>query len=151
VQSELAIRKAREEEIHWVNEQYQRIGFKLSDIAQDLIAIALIDGQKAGVGRVQPLTSVDAELGGMYVLPDFRGAGVASKLVEFLVAHAVEFERVHCLPFAHLAEFYKKFGFDTVNDRGHVPSSILAKHRWCNDTYEHDTLLFVKYNLNVTG
>ncbi|TQF70260.1 GNAT family N-acetyltransferase [Pseudoalteromonas luteoviolacea] len=143
---EVTIRKAKKEEIHWVNEQYQRIGFKLSSLESDLIVIAMIDGQKIGVGRVQTISEFHAELGGMYVNPDFRGAGVAAKLVAFLVENASQFKHVYCLPFAHLAKFYQKFGFKQVIEREGVPDLILSKHHWCNDIYDHETLLFVKYN-----
>ncbi|MBQ4810136.1 GNAT family N-acetyltransferase [Pseudoalteromonas luteoviolacea] len=143
---EVKIRIAKEEEIHWVNEQYQRIGFKLSNFEHDLIAIALIDGQKVGVGRVQTLSDKDAELGGMYVNPDFRGAGIAAKLVSFLVESASQFQRVYCLPFSHLSEFYTKFGFECVSERSSAPDLILSKHHWCNEIYDHETLLFVKNN-----
>ncbi|KZN61302.1 GNAT family N-acetyltransferase [Pseudoalteromonas luteoviolacea] len=147
----VTIRIAKQEEIHWVNEQYQRIGFKLSNPEQDLIAIAVIDGQKVGVGRVQTISDKDAELGGMYVNPDFRGAGIAAKLVSFLVESASHFQCVYCLPFSHLAEFYEKFGFAHVKDRNTAPDLILSKHHWCNEIYDHDTLLFVKHNsLTVT-
>lgn len=141
----ITIRKATQDEIHWVNEQYQRVGFKLSNFESDMIAIALVDDQKVGVGRIQKITEFDAELGGMYVNPDFRGVGLADKIVTFLVENALQYRHVYCLPFAHLASFYKKFGFDEVNDV-EVPDMVLSKHHWCNEIYEHKTLLFVKSN-----
>ncbi|KZN47758.1 GNAT family N-acetyltransferase [Pseudoalteromonas luteoviolacea] len=148
---EVTIRIAKQEEIHWVNEQYQRISFKLSNPEHDLIAIAVIDGQKVGVGRVQTLSDKDAELGGMYVNPDFRGVGIAAKLASFLVENANNFQRVYCLPFSHLAEFYEKLGFARVKEQSTAPDLILSKHHWCNEIYDHETLLFVKNNpLTVT-
>ncbi|AOT08839.1 GNAT family N-acetyltransferase [Pseudoalteromonas luteoviolacea] len=143
----ITIRKATDDEIHWVNEQYQRVGFKLSSLESDMIAIALIDGQKVGVGRIQKITEFDAELGGMYVNPDFRGVGIAKKIVTFLVENALQYRQLYCLPFEHLAPFYKKFGFDEVIETGvDIPDMVLSKHHWCNEIYEHRTLLFVKSN-----
>ncbi|MBQ4835604.1 GNAT family N-acetyltransferase [Pseudoalteromonas luteoviolacea] len=145
----VTIRLAKDDEIHWVNDQYQRVGFKLSSIDSDVIAIALIEGQKVGVGRVQQITEHAAELGGMYVNPDFRGVGVAAKLVAFLVDNASQYASVYCLPFAHLAKFYGKFGFIPVEaGEQQVPDIVLSKHHWCNEIYEHETLLFVKNSEN---
>lgn len=143
----ITIRKANDEEIHWVNEQYQRVGFKLSSFETDLVAIALIDGQKVGLGRIQKITDYDAELGGIYVSSDFRGIGIAAKLVTFLVENTAQYRQVYCLPFEHLAAFYEKFGFEPVSDSvAEVPDLVLSKHHWCNEIYDQTTLLFVKHN-----
>ncbi|WDE03348.1 GNAT family N-acetyltransferase [Thalassomonas viridans] len=126
----------------WVNNQYLSIGFKLSEFDRELIAIAEVDGEKAGLGRLQYVEESIAELGGMYVMDNFRGLGVAGLIVDYLVKNASDYQKIYCLPFAHLQAFYQKFGFAPEQDLAKVPRVVLDKHNWCNSSYEHKTLLF---------
>lgn len=143
LKSNIFIRQARLDEISWVNNQYEQIGFKPSDFNNELIAIAEVNGEKAGPGRLQYIEENVAELGGMYVKDDFRGYGIASQIVEFLIKNSTPYNRIYCLPFSHLEKFYQNFGFNTVSATVNIPDKIMNKHSWCNSTYEHTTLLFV--------
>lgn len=78
----------------------------------------------------------NSELGGIYVLLDFRGEGSASKIVSRLVSISDEYKYVYCIQFEHLERFYKSFGFESINDVENVPGKIDNKHRWCNEYYE---------------
>lgn len=140
---DITVRKARPEEISWINKQYDRVGFKHSNFENEFIAIAEVNGEKAGLGRLQSVRESEAELGGIYVIEAFRGYGLATSIVGFLINNAHSFNRIYCLPFSHLESFYKKFGFCVVNDRANIPSAVAEKHCWCNSTYESETLLFV--------
>jgi len=126
----------------WVNNQYLSIGFKLSDFSRELIAIAEVNGEKAGLGRLQHIDEGIAELGGMYVSDNFRGLGVAGLIVDYLIRNAGDYQKIYCLPFAHLQAFYQKFGFAPEQELTKVPRVVLEKHKWCNSSYEHKTLLF---------
>ncbi|WP_281558780.1 GNAT family N-acetyltransferase [Thalassomonas sp. RHCl1] len=133
---------AQKEDMAWVNNQYLSIGFKLSDFERELIAIAEVNGEKAGLGRLQLIEKGIAELGGMYVKDSFRGLGVAGRIVDYLVKNATDYQKIYCLPFAHLQAFYQKFGFAPEQELTKVPRVVLEKHNWCNNSYEHKTLLF---------
>ena len=136
----LAIRKALPTELDWVNVQYQQINFQLSDYQNELIAIAEVNGEKAGVGRLVTIDERALELGGMYVLENFRKYGVARTIVSFLLAQ-VKDKTLYCLPFEHLQNFYVSCGFKPVTGLSKVPDKVLQKWEWCNQTYSGKTLL----------
>ncbi len=141
MKSEITIREALPDELSWINKQYDQVGFKHSDYDNELIAIAEVNGEKAGLGRLQYIVDKEAELGGMYINEKFRGYGLASKIVEFLIKNSDSYNRIYCLPFLHLEQFYKKFGFSVVTSKTNIPSKVVDKHCWCNSTYETKTLL----------
>lgn len=139
----LNIRIAQTHELRWINTQYDKVGFKHSHFDGELVAIAEVNGEKAGLGRLQAVESSAAELGGIYVDEAYRGLGLAAEIVSFLVQQSHAYNSVFCLPFAHLSGFYKQFGFDSPQISTHVPDVVADKHRWCNQTYKSETLLFV--------
>lgn len=65
----------------------------------------------------------------MLVFEDLRGKGIAEKIVIFLLAKSSGYQTIYCLPFEHLSNFYKKFGFREVDDDVVVPREISEKHR----------------------
>ncbi len=146
---EITIRDAEEHEIGWVNARYDEIGFKHADYAEGIILIAEIDGKKAGLGRLQLVDSESYELGGMYVFRNYRKAGVARVMVEALLARAKDCPRIFCLPFAHLSQFYRSFGFETITDNVAVPEAVSSKLSWCNDTYPDCTLILFRAGANI--
>ena len=77
------------------------------------------------------------------VHPNYRGLGIARKVVQFLLASKITGSTVYCLTFAHLLGFYESEGFKEVSkeDIAKVPKKILEKQRWCNETYPHKALL----------
>jgi GNAT superfamily N-acetyltransferase len=138
----MLIRKATAGELSWVNERYAEIGFMASD-PRDLVVIAEVDGVRVGLGRLVPFEPGAAELGGIYVLPEFRGRHVASLIVSHLVG-AGTFERLYCIPFAPLVPFYQSFGFHPVEASPPVPEAIAEKVRWCQSKYSQPVSLLVR-------
>jgi GNAT superfamily N-acetyltransferase len=49
-----------------------------------VLLLALADGEVAGIGGVRHLDTPVAEVKSMYVVPEFRGAGVAGRLIREL-------------------------------------------------------------------
>ena len=139
----VTIRKAFRCELEWLNARYDEVGFRHSDFNRELIAIAEVEGNKAGLGRLVTIDSNTAELGGMYVFTEYRGYGVAGKIVEFLLQHSGRFKQIFCLPFAYLKDFYGKYGFVPTDESQDIPALIREKHNWCKRTYEHEILLLV--------
>ena len=141
--NKVTVRVAKPDEIVWINARYDLIGFKQSNYDNEFIAIAEMNGHKVGVGRLQEVEVSIAELGGIFVHDEYRGLGLASKIVEFLVANSKAYSTVFCLPFEHLSGFYKKYGFKEVGLEYAVPAQVYKKHSWCNQAYDSRVLLLV--------
>ena len=137
------IRWCNDEEIGWVNEQYDRINFKPSSLDTDRIAVATCNGERVGIGRLCHIKASIFELGGMYVQQSFRGFGISRKIIKFLLEQLNPEATVYCLPFAHLRDFYESQGFKEVPEEvfSRVPRDILEKQQRCNETYPHEVLL----------
>lgn len=141
--SDLKIHWSRDDELAWVNNQYRKIDFKPSRLNIDKTAIAICNGEHSGLSRLCFIEDTVFELGGMYVSPKYRGLGIARQLVRFLIKSRNRGDRLFCLPFAHLQNFYVGEGFEKVpeNSLNAVPLEVLEKYRWCNETYPHEVLL----------
>ncbi|UII56278.1 GNAT family N-acetyltransferase [Cytobacillus spongiae] len=141
----MGIKLATEDDIQWVNEQYQEIGFVSSDLTNEIIAIVTYQNKYAGVGRIVFLNEKEAEIGGIYILEEYRGLSLATELVAYLVkkAKTCELKEVYCLPFEELRHFYEKFGFkEKDSNKEYVHEAILNKHNWCLANYDKKVLLF---------
>ena len=137
------IRPARRDEIVWVNSKYDEVGFVHSSVDKELIAIAEEGDVKLGLGRLVRVDGLHCELGGMYVFDNARGKGIARSLVNYLIDHRPPNNKVYCIPFKHLADFYQSCGFVPVDSFSEVPQAVVEKYRWCDKTYSHGSLLYV--------
>ena len=135
------VRRATAADLPWINSQYDEIKFVRSDLANEFVAIAECQGERVGLGRIVQISNDTAELGGMFVLPEFRSRGVAHQVIRTLLSYADRFDTIYCLPFEPLATFYEGHGLSAVSELSNVPKQVLRKHHWCNEKYEHPTLL----------
>jgi len=126
-------------ELAWANERYAEIGF-LPSPATDFIAVVHLGDTRAALGRVSQVTATTGELGGIYVFPEFRGLGIANRLVEYLV-HECRLETLFCLPFESLRNVYAKEGFRLQSIDATVPAKVISKLEWCNSHYSERVLL----------
>ena len=138
------IRNAYMEESPWINERYKEIGFVPSNIAHELVAIAEHQGSRAALGRLVPVNADCAELGGIYVVPEFRGLGIGKEIESYLLRQGMTYKKIFCLPFAHVEHLYVGLGFRRCEQAEEVPQEIQRKHRWCNSHYVLRTLLLVR-------
>ncbi|MED2187274.1 MULTISPECIES: GNAT family N-acetyltransferase [Bacillus cereus group] len=141
----MSIQLATSNDLEWVNKQYDAIGFVRSDLNRDMVAIITYDNAYAGVGRLVQIDEGTIEMGGIFILPKFRGLQLARKLVSFLVqtAKALEIQSVFCIPFDELESFYKTYGFIEVDMKKEVVHPIiLKKYNWCLENYDKHVLLF---------
>ncbi len=138
----MLIRKLTASELEWANARYAEVNF-LPSPASDLVAIAEIQGTSAGLGRVTQVAPDIGELGGMYVFPEHRGAGVSRSLIEFLVSES-NLGTLYCLPFEHLDALYQSAGFKPCQLGAAVPDKVLEKHAWCNAHYPDSVLLMCR-------
>lgn len=146
VMEKLILREALKSDMSWINSQYRLIEFKESDYDNELIVIAEYDGIPGGIGRLQNIDNINAELGGIYVLPKFRGLKIAREIVSYLLKNSKNYKTVYCLPFSHLNRFYESMGFEPVKDFKTVPCKIKEKHSWCETTYKNETPLYHRSN-----
>lgn len=132
-------------DLEWINTQYDSIGFLPSDLKIDRVAIISYDNEYAGIGRLVQIDEDTIEMGGIFILPQFRGLQLAGELVLFLVetAKKLQVQNVYCLPFEELENFYKKYGYTEVDTTKEVVHPIiLKKYNWCLDNYDKHVLLF---------
>ncbi|MGE6256923.1 GNAT family N-acetyltransferase [Heyndrickxia sporothermodurans] len=140
----MGIKLATKKELQWVNEQYQKIDFVPSKLENETIAIVTYKDNYAGVGRLVYLNEEEGEIGGIYILDEFRGLSLANELVDYLVNEAKgrKLKEVYCLPFEELKHFYGKFGFKEFNyENEKINKHILEKYQWCLNNYEKKVLL----------
>lgn len=136
---DIIIRTASPTELEWINARYAQIDF-LPSSEKDLIGIAEVKGERAGLGRIVPITDDTGELGGMYVLERFRGRSIAPYIIKYLLTISPVCH-LYCIPFAHLERLYRGLGFMPVNDLSSVPSKIYDKYQWCLGHYPQSVLL----------
>ncbi|HDR7339622.1 TPA: GNAT family N-acetyltransferase, partial [Bacillus anthracis] len=133
------IQLATSNDLEWINNQYDSIGFVRSDLNRDMVAIITYDNMYAGVGRLVQIDKDTIEMGGIFILPKFRGLQLAGELVSFLVetAKKLQVQHVYCLPFEELENFYKKYGYTEVDTMKEVVHPIiLEKYNWCLGHYD---------------
>lgn len=135
----MIIRAAAPGELDWINQRYAEIDFRLST-ADDLQAVAEVDGKRAGLGRIVPIAGRVGELGGMLVFDEYRGAGLSKAIIGFL-AQTKDYDYLYCLPFAGLEGLYASFGFRHVDESAAVPAKVIEKYRWCAQFYTEPVLL----------
>ncbi|KFN02617.1 N-acetyltransferase [Bacillus clarus] len=141
----MGIQLATSNDLEWINNQYESIGFVPSDLTRDKVAIITYNDEYAGIGRLVQIDKDTIEMGGIYILPKYRGLKLAGELVSFLVQTTKELHipNVYCLPFEELENFYKNYGFTDVHtDQETVHPIILQKYNWCLKTYDKHVLLF---------
>ncbi|WP_108866297.1 GNAT family N-acetyltransferase [Aquimarina aquimarini] len=139
------VRKATLKDLTWINTTYQNIDFLPSDFNTEYIALAEIEGIKCGLGRIIYVDKNNLELGGIYVLEQFRGTGIAKEIILHLLKNHEHYKKIWCLPFKYLCSFYSKLGFlDQKIHNYKIPDKIDHKYKWCNQNYNKEVLLLVK-------
>lgn len=126
----MSIQLATSKDLEWINKQYESIGFVPSDLKRDKVAIIKYKGEYTGVGRLVQIDEDIIELGGIFILPKFRGLQLAGKLVFFLVqtARELHIQNIFCPPFEELKNFYKKYDFTEVDTLKEVVHPIILKN-----------------------
>lgn len=135
------LKRATLANLEWINQQYASVNFKASTLKHEEVVIAEVDSVRVGLGRIQRVHENAAELGGIYVLPQYRKMGIARQIVAELVDIGKQYHTVYCLPFAHLRDFYSGFGLNELTDYHQVPDKVLEKYYWCKEAYSEEVLL----------
>ena len=132
----LTIRDLRDDERAWADERYRAIRFATTPPGS-VALVAERAGARIGLGRLAAHPGGVVELGGIWTDEVARGGGVARAMVSALLARAgsaapgdrPDGGRLWCIPFAHLAAFYRSFGFAPVAPPW--PPPIAAKVAEC--------------------
>ncbi len=76
------------------------------------VLVAKVDGQVVGVGQIKQLNGCQ-ELGTLFVLPEYRGQGIAAQLIAGLEARA---ERpLYLLCVNTMKDYYARFGYRVIS------------------------------------
>ena len=138
----VTVRLVQDDERRWANRMYEQIRFRPSG-ASDLLALALVDDEPAGLGRLVPVDDAAAELGGIFVLPEFRGKGLAAAIVQYLIEQS-QGRRLFCIPFSGLETFYRRFGFVPAVPQTQVPGEVVERLEWSRRAYPEPVMLLVR-------
>ena len=141
------VRKLLISELDWANDRYAEIDF-VTSTESDLIAVAEVNGTKAGLGRISAVSQNIGELGGIVVLPAFRGLSLAKHVINYLLEQS-ESATLFCIPFAHLTDLYQSFGFQPVRLTTPVPDRVAEKFQWCQAHYDSPVILLSRYHSNI--
>jgi GNAT superfamily N-acetyltransferase len=120
---ELRVSEFGEAEKIWLNYHQQK-----ADPAADRIFAIFADGTLAGVARCKLHTDGD-ELDGVYVLEQFRGQGLARRLVEELIT-ACGGKILYLHSTLELIQFYRSFGFVPIPEND-LPHTIKERFAMC--------------------
>jgi GNAT superfamily N-acetyltransferase len=134
------LRTANSDDERWINVRYASVHFLPSDFTRDLVIVAEIDGDPAGIGRLVPAGEHACELGGMLVFEEFRGRGIARAIIDKLLRGANR-RTVYCIPFAELEPIYAGAGFIRVTPDDTLPPYISEKLEWCEREINRPVIL----------
>lgn len=134
------LRRATAADAEWINGAYADVHFQPSDVAREVVIVAELDGERAGIGRLVPAGEHACELGGMLVFERFRGRGVARAIIDELLRHAGHRE-VYCIPFADLEPIYAKAGFVRCDRDAALPAHVRGKLDWCEREIDREVVL----------
>ncbi|HYI11471.1 MAG TPA: GNAT family N-acetyltransferase [Thermoanaerobaculia bacterium] len=141
-QSRTRLRLAVAADEGWINAAYADVHFQLSDLSRELMVVAEVDGERAGIGRLVPLSDQACELGGILVFDQFRGRGIALAIVAELLRHAAG-RTVYCVPFTDLEPIYARAGFVLCEEEpGRLPK-LQEKLDWCRREIDRPVSLMV--------
>ena len=151
----IVIRDLRPDEFEWANACYAEVGFRPSSPDQEIIVADVqgADGKptRAGIGRLVPVAGEaagdagqsTAELSGIYVVPAYRGQGVAARIVDALVQRSTH-QLLYCIPLTHLEPLYSRYGFTPVEAGHDIPCALTTKLGVCNRDFAPTIRLFLR-------
>lgn len=77
-----------------------------------------------GFGQIRPLDGQYSELASLYVLPDYRGQGIGSSVVEELLKRHEDGTKVCLLTLRPTTSFYEAHGFLPIESSNDLPASV---------------------------
>lgn len=105
-----------------------RVGINPRDLDWRRFLVAVDrEGKLVGCGQVKPHRDGSRELASIAVRPKWRSRGVASEIIRRLMAEDGPPLWLMCR--SHLAGFYRRYGFVSVEDAGRMPRYFRRVYR----------------------
>ncbi|MEO1290810.1 MAG: GNAT family N-acetyltransferase [Chloroflexota bacterium] len=118
--TDITIRPATEKDTETIKTMVNRERLNPLSLDWTHFLIAEIDGNIAGIGQIKPHKDCE-ELASLVTNPDYRGRGVASKMIAELEQRAERPLYLRCAD--KMQPYYKKFGYQVVTWR-EAPQSL---------------------------
>lgn len=121
------IRPAQESESAQIKELIHLVGINPTGLDWRRFLVA-VDGSGTviGCGQVKPHGADILEMASIAVHPDFRGQGIARKIIELILAQTPRPLYLMCI--AHNGPMYERFGFKTLDEAG-MPKYFQRIHK----------------------
>lgn len=112
--SEITIREATESDAETIKAMVHREHLNPLSLKWQNFLIAEVDDAIAGIGQIKPYGDCE-ELASIITNPDYRGQGVARRLIAQLEDSAGRPLYLKCA--APMESYYKQFGYETITWR----------------------------------
>lgn len=145
----LIFRPALKHEMSWINAIYHEIGFVPSIHEKEINIIAECDKTPIGIARLVPIDREQVELGGIYVMPEYRHLHIAVKLIEYMIDLGRAWKTVYCVPDSSMISFYERFGFKKENNFEILPVYLKDKYHWPPKNKEGSSFYLVMHYSNL--
>lgn len=121
------IRPAQESEFAQIKELIHLVGINPTGLDWRRFLVAVDNsGTVIGCGQVKPHGTDVLEMASIAVHPDFRGQGVARKIIELILEQSPRPLYLMCIE--HNGPMYEKFGFKTLDEPG-MPKYFQRIHK----------------------
>lgn len=108
---EVVIRAARAQDEATIKQMIREAQLDPTSLKWQNFLIAEVDGKIVSIGQLKPYPGCQ-ELGSLVTLPDYRGRGIAGRIIAALETKA-DFP-LHLLCLDHMAPYYRRFGYETI-------------------------------------
>lgn len=120
-------RPAQESEFAQIKELIHLVGINPTGLDWRRFLVAVDDsGTVIGCGQVKPHGTDVLEMASIAVHPDFRGQGIARKIIELILEQSPRPLYLMCIE--HNGPMYEKFGFKTLDELG-MPKYFQRIHK----------------------
>ncbi len=107
----LTIRRATAADQTDIRAIIRTAGLDPGNLAWSNFVLAEVDGQIAGIGQIRPYPNCP-ELGSIVTLPEYRGQGIAARIIETLLDGRTDTIYLECA--GRMASFYTRFDFQEI-------------------------------------
>ncbi len=114
----IEIRLARATDQPIINRIIHDAGINPMSLDWHRFVIAEDDGRVVGIGQIKPHGDGSRELASIAVIPERRGQGIASEIIQHLLAQETGVVYLTCR--SQLESFYARFGFRRI-EREQIP------------------------------
>ena len=123
---DLTIRRALEDDQPAITAMVRRARLNPAHLEWNRFLVAVLDRRTVGAGQLRLYSDGSLELASLVVEPDARGLGIASRIIEALLAD--ERAQVHTLIDRRYVDHFARWGFVRV-DPSLLPRSVHQTYR----------------------